>query len=352
MIPAVKLIVALSIIYVSIQFIKFYKRRRRIIKLIDKIPGPPNIAFAPLINHAVAIFYLDSLNHKLGTLTLTYYMMSNLHVTYPEEGICRFWLGFKPIVLLYSPETVESVLISTTNLDKNNDYQFFEPWIGEGLVTSKRNKWRFRRKILTPAFHFRILHDFLPIMNQEATRLIKKFNRHDFCGKNSSFNITNPIAMCTLDTICETAMGLNMNCQDNEDFGYVQALHTVGETALARVIKPWLWLDSIFYSTEEGKRFVRAKNTMHEFTTRVIAERKEDWQREMGLNGDEKFNYDSRRLSDVSFLDGIRESSFFSSKNKRLAFLDLLLHQHLVTDNMTIDDVREEVDTFMFAVSI
>lgn len=354
MILSVKLFVILLTIYVSIQLIKFYKRRKRIVQLIEKIPGPPNIACAPLINHAIAVFYLDSLDHKLGTFTLTYYLMSNLHVTYPEEGICRFWMGLKPTVLLYSPETVEAVLISTINLNKTNEYRFFEPWIGEGLVTSKRNKWHFRRKILTPAFHFRILHDFLPIMNQEATKLIRKFNKLEFCGKDSSFDITHPIAMCTLDTICETAMGLNINCQDNEDFGYVQALHTVGETVLTRVTKPWLWLDSIFYSTEEGKRFVRAKNTMHEFTTRVIVERKEDWQREMDSKGksDKRFKNDNCRLSDASTLDDIRESSFFSSNNKRLAFLDLLLYQHLIAGNMTIDDVREEVDTFMFAVSI
>lgn len=352
MILSAKLFIILTLIYVSIRLTKFYRKRRKIAELIDKIPGPPNLSFAPFINHGIVVLYLDLLKHKLGTFTLTYHIMSNMHIAFPEEGLCRYWLGFRPVVLLYSPETVESILVSTKNLNKSIEYRFFEPWIGEGLVTSKRNKWHFRRKILTPAFHFKILNDFLPIMNQEATKLIKKLNKCDFCGPDRVIDITKPIAMCTLDTICETAMGLNINCQDNQDFGYVQALHTVGETALTRVTKPWLWPDLIFYSTDVGKRFTRAKNTMHEFTTKVIVERREEWQRQLNLDGDLLETRKNKGRNDCLTLDEIKESSFFSLNNKRLAFLDLLLQHHLIEDNMTIDDVREEVDTFMFAVSI
>ena len=45
-------------------------------------------------------------------------------------------------------------------------YPLFEDWLGKGLVTNNGESWQQRRKFLTPAFHFQILKDFLPIINK------------------------------------------------------------------------------------------------------------------------------------------------------------------------------------------
>lgn len=355
-----KLLISLLTIYISIKLFKWIKKRRRLVEIIERLPGPPNIPFAPIINHTSVVIYLDWLRHPLGTFTLAYHQLSNLHRLFPNEGILRFWLGMKPVVVVYSPENIESLLNSTTVINKAEEYQVFEPWIGEGLVTSRANKWRFRRKILTPAFHFTILNDFLPIMNEEASKLVIKLNRHSYLNQEKTFDITPLITLCTLDTICETAMGVNINCQADEHSVYVQSLYEVGEMALSRVTRPWLWSDFIFYLTETGRRFRRAKNIMHEFSIKVIRERKQAWQKELFVGG-ELVESSNRQTGSVMPkgkprrtipLDEIRNSSFFAKGNKKLAFLDLLLHQHLIENTMSIDDVREEVDTFMFAVSI
>lgn len=345
-----KVLLTLIAVWLATKLFRWYKRRQKLIEAIEKLPGPPNIPFMPVLNHTLVIIYLDSLKHKLGTFTLAYHVISNVHKLFPRTGICRIWLGWKPVVILYSPENIESVLNSTSVINKADEYRFFEPWIGEGLVTSKKVKWRFRRKILTPAFHFRILNDFLPIMNEEATKLIRKLNQRKYLDKNKVIDITPLIALCTLDTICETAMGVNINCQADEHSPYVRALHEVGEMALSRVTRPWLWLDSVFYLTESGRRFTAAKNIMHEFTTRVILERKAAWEKELGAGLSSEGSKQSDGQTDNLTIDQLRASAFFAT-GKRLAFLDLMLHQHLIEHTMTIDDVREEVDTFMFAVS-
>lgn len=356
-----KVVVTLFAIYLGVKFTRWHKKRRRLVDAIEKIPGPPIVPFAPVINHALVMIYLDSLKHRLGSFVIIYHLISTLYTLFPETGICRFWLGWKPIVVLFSPENVEQVLNSTQVINKADEYRFFEPWIGEGLVTSKRNKWRFRRKILTPAFHFRILNDFLPIMNSEATKLIKKLNNSKYlkltsrlrtdntrasdCNHEPTIDIAPLIALCTLDTICETAMGVNINCQANDQTSYVKSLYEVGEMALTRVTRPWLWFDRIFYLTETGRRFTRAKDAMHDFSTKVILERKTEWERALnGLKAD-------RDGSNKMTFDEVMESDLFRSGNKRLAFLDLMLYQHLIENTMTIEDIREEVDTFMFAVS-
>lgn len=354
-------VVSLFAIYFAIKFTEWMKDRQRLIEAIEKLPGPPNFPILPLINHAITIVYIDFLKHPYGTFTLAYQAMLNMNRIYPEEGLVRIWMATKPVVILYSPETIESVLLSTTVINKADEYRFFEPWIGEGLVTSKAAKWRVRRKILTPAFHFRILGDFLPIMNQEATRLIEKLNNVKYLDKDKPFDITPLIALCTLDTICETAMGLNINCQADEQSPYVRALHEVAEQALNRVIRPWLWTDTLFYLTESGKKFVKARDVMHQFTTKVILERKSEWEQQLLLDrsaskqgmshNDESSGKQATREGSAMSLEELRSSAFFTSGNKRLAFLDLMLHQHLIEKTMSIEDIREEVETFMFAVS-
>lgn len=335
-----KLAAALLLVYLSVKLYRWYARRRKLVQAIEQLPGVPAVPMAPILNHAVTLIYLDLIDHRLGTFVIIYYLLSTVYALFPEQGICTFWVGWRPFVMLFAPENVEAILTSTTVLNKGIEYSVFEPWIGEGLVTSKRNKWRFRRKILTPAFHFRILNDFLPVMNQEASKLVRKFNQEKYLKQ--VFDVSPVIALCTLDTICETAMGVNMNSQDEENSIYVQSLKELAEMALTRVARPWLWSDFVFYRTEAGKRFTKAKDVMHAITTKVILDRKADWERMLADRPS------TGKEANITF-DDVLDSTFFKSGDKKLAFLDLMLHQHLIENNMSIDDIREEVDTFMFA---
>lgn len=360
-----KTLIALIVVYALVKLTRLFKQRVRLIKAVEKLPGPPAPYHVPLVNHAFVLLYIDLLKHKLGTWVIVYHLVSGLSKLFPETGISSFWLGWKPFVALFSPENVETILTSTQILDKASEYRFFEPWIGEGLVTSKRKKWRFRRKILTPAFHFRILNDFLPIINDEASKLVRKLNNIKFIGQANDddddgdeaktarqIDIVPIVALCTLDTICETAMGVNINCQENENSDYVKSLYELSEIALQRVTRPWLWLDLVFYRTKSGKQFVEANSVMQKISTDVILERKQEWlqmlNRDIEKPTTSKQSPPQPQTVAMSF-DDVLESSLFKSGNKRLAFLDLMLHQHLIEKTMSIDDIREEVDTFMFA---
>ncbi|XP_011704949.1 PREDICTED: cytochrome P450 4C1-like, partial [Wasmannia auropunctata] len=104
------------------------------------------------------------------------------------------------------------------------------------------------------------------------------------------------------------------------------------------VTRQWLRNDWIYSWTTKGKEQKKILKILHEFTERIIAERKFYHER---TNGRFLKNFDdvsSVKEDDVQTM-GIRK--------KRLALLDLLIaasREGLLTDS----DIREEVDTFMF----
>lgn len=52
------------------------------------------------------------------------------------DGVCKLWIGPKLIVFLFRPADVELILSSHEYIDKSAEYDFFKPWLGEGLLIS------------------------------------------------------------------------------------------------------------------------------------------------------------------------------------------------------------------------
>lgn len=52
------------------------------------------------------------------------------------NGVIRLWIGHKVVVFLYDPRDVEVILSSHVYIDKSAEYQFFKPWLGDGLLIS------------------------------------------------------------------------------------------------------------------------------------------------------------------------------------------------------------------------
>ncbi|XP_049628391.1 cytochrome P450 4V2-like [Suncus etruscus] len=235
----------------------------------------------------------------------------------------KFWVGTVPLVALYRAESVETILCSSKQIDKAYVYTFIKPWLGLGLLTSTGNKWQSRRKMLTPTFHFTILEDFLDVMNEQANILVNKLEEY---ANKEKFNCTFNITLCTLDIICETAMGKNIGAQVNDDSEYVHAVCRMSDLILQRIKTPWFWVDNLFFMFKQGQEHKRTLKILHDFTNNVITERAIVMQKE-----------EECRMKNNT------------SKSKRKAFLDLLLK---VTDaegnKLSHEDIREEVDTFMF----
>ncbi|KAE9418394.1 hypothetical protein Angca_004160 [Angiostrongylus cantonensis] len=249
-------------------------------------------------------------------------------------GLAKIWIG-------------PPILESSTNISKPSQYDIISKWIGTGLLTSTNEKWLRRRKMLTSAFHFNVLQGYHEIFVQQGEILVNLLAR-----EKGFFDLFPYIKRCALDIICETAMGTPIHCQTDGNSEYVQAVqrltsilwkHQRQDTfcflflfCLTSVFYflvmfvsprfPWLWLKPIWYLSGFGFEFNRLVKLTNGFTRKVIAERKcVVVEREWELCEDNEGN----------------------TNKKKLAFLDLLLYMQR-SHELTDEDIREEVDTFMF----
>ncbi|KAM5194429.1 cytochrome P450 4V2 [Mantella aurantiaca] len=242
--------------------------------------------------------------------------------------LLKIWVGPVPFLILYHAETVETILSTSKHMDKGFPYKFFHPWLGKGLLTSTGEKWRSRRKMLTPTFHFTILSEFLEVMDEQSRILVEKFKtRLD----KDAFNCFMDITLCALDIISETAMGKKIHAQSNSSSEYIQAIYKMSDILHRRQRLPWLWPDFLYSKLAEGKEHDKNLHILHLFTETVIRER-------------------VKALKDQGFLEEQPSGDANSGKSKkRRAFLDLLLSSTDDAGNkLSYKDIREEVDTFMF----
>ncbi|KAL7303068.1 hypothetical protein TKK_0004284 [Trichogramma kaykai] len=251
--------------------------------------------------------------------------------------IFKLWVMHVPVVVIMTAEDAEVLLSSSKNIVKASVYDFLHGWFGTGLLTSAGAKWKQRRKILTPAFHFNVLKRYVDIAIENDEKTLQQLKS---LGESSEQQIVPFLTNFTLNVICEAAMGTALAGKEKLQKDYKQAVLDMGDTFIYRLLRPWLRQDWAFYITSEGRKQKRALEYLHRFTSNIIKERMDYHEKTGGqflknLNEDEE----SSEVKEV-----------FGLKKKRLAMLDLLIAAYKENgDQIDEEGIREEVDTFMFA---
>ncbi|KAG8251981.1 hypothetical protein J6590_068706 [Homalodisca vitripennis] len=246
------MIVELLLLALLLLILRFFVFKSKTQRMYDLFPGPRSY---PIIGS------LLEFNYPKVEVTETLKQLS-----YKYGPVYSIKMGMEPVVCIRSPHDFEAVLGSTTIIDKAPLYWPLYPWLNRGLLTSGGSKWRKHRKILTPAFHFRVLDKFVPVFEKNARILVEKLG--GMVGKE--FDIMPTIALCSLDIISETAMGLEVNAQSKES-KYVKAVNELQEIIAHRnfdVIRRCF----LFHFLPEGRRHNKLIKYLHSVTENTRGE--------------------------------------------------------------------------------
>ncbi|XP_011701315.1 PREDICTED: cytochrome P450 4C1-like [Wasmannia auropunctata] len=293
-------------------------------RLINLIPGPPGY---PIVGNILQYFGSQEEQWKIL-----------INHTKQYCPILKIWVFFKPIVSIFHPDDLETILSSTKHIEKTVFYHTLQPWLGTSILTSEGAKWHSRRKLLTPTFHFNILQQFVKILIEEAEKMTKSLKNTEGIVVKDLIPF---VSKHTLNAICETAMGTSLENLGALQQQYQKALCRMTELYYYRLKWQWLYFDWILSLIPKCREQTKIVKILHECTEKIIAERKLYHER---TNGQHLKNFDN----DISEEKDDAETS--GMRKKRLAMLDLLIaasREGLMTDL----DIREEVDTFMFAGS-
>ncbi|KAI9563276.1 hypothetical protein GHT06_010734 [Daphnia sinensis] len=295
--------------------------RSRTVKLINAIPGRKPL---PLLGN---LLDLDVYNEEfLKMMTIDWVK---------EYGpIYRVWLCTRPFVALSSPELVQKILASSKHITKSSDYSNFSNWLGNCMFTSTGAHWKNRRRLVTPGFHFQNHNNFIDIFNEKSSNCAAEFERIIDAHGVTKIDVTHLMAKCSLDIICETAMGQQTKLEKEKEI-YVSNIHRICQIFVERVNRPWLSNDWIYKFCSLGRESELCINALHAFTNKVTRERREVLLQHPNKN--------SNQIEISEIVKGKPQSK------SRFAIVDGLIEASNNGADLDDNGIREEIDLITFA---
>ncbi|XP_044044523.1 cytochrome P450 4F3 isoform X1 [Siniperca chuatsi] len=241
---------------------------------------------------------------------------------------CSWFLGpFYHLVRLFHPDYVKPLLMAPASITVKDEliYSHLRPWLGQSLLLSNGEEWSRKRRLLTPAFHFDILKNYIAKFNTSTNTMHDKW-RHLVAEGMTNIEMFDHISLMTLDSLLKCAFSYNSNCQQSTS-EYVSAIVELSDLIIDRrqkILHHWEW---IYWKTQKGKRFKKALSIVHRFTREVVQKRRAliSQQRE-------------------------KETDFTTAPQRKKDFVDIiLLSRDEDGQGLTDEEIQAEANTFMFA---
>jgi cytochrome P450 len=292
-------------------YLVHYRTQKRIRTLTSNIPGPltlPILGNAPTFAGANLVQLLQKLVEAINKY----------------GPVVRFWMGNKLYIVISDAESIEKILTSKALIKKNSPVSKIVN--GSGKVAPDVDKWKIHRTIVSSTFNNNVLDQFMWSFVENSLILAQKLK---LLANGSAFDIYPFVCACTLDIICETTMGTNVNHQMEGDDVFVKNLLHALEELGGTVETPWIinyWIQNRKKQYEKDKEI--SMKYLHEFVDKVITEKLASRR-----NGFQQ----NRGKKQVEYVQWIR--------GKEMCLLDLLIQDN----QLSMEEIRDELCTLMVA---
>ncbi|XP_044739873.1 cytochrome P450 4V2-like [Chrysoperla carnea] len=233
----------------------------RICYYASKMPGPRAY---PLIGNAT--LFLES--HEVSTRNII-----SASLKY-QNTLSRLWLGPIPMILSSDPEIVQELLTNPNVLEKPTLMKLV--WMdamGSSILISNVPVWKHDRNIITRGFNPNILKSYFDIFVEKNHILTEKLDLE--LNKGTSFDIFGYLARTTLDAVCESVMGVNVNSYDEST--YFNASHSAMNLVMIRILSGFKLFPFYYRFTKDYKVACKNRDTLRKFTENVIAEKRNEY---------------------------------------------------------------------------
>ncbi|XP_006902975.1 PREDICTED: cytochrome P450 4A11-like [Elephantulus edwardii] len=297
----------LSLVLLLLKAAQFYLDRQWLLKALQQFPSPPS-------------HWLFGHKHEFQTDQELPQLMKWVE-KFPCA--CPRWLwGSKAFISIYDPDYMK-VVLARSDVKTHERYRFLVPWIGYGLILLEGQTWFQHRRLLTPAFHYDILKPYVRLMADSVQVMLDKWEK--LIIEDPYLELFEHVSLMTLETIMKCAFSHKGSIQlDKNSNSYVHAIRNMNNLVFSRVRNAFYQNDFIYRLTPDGRLAHHSSQLSHQHTDQVIKLRKAQLQENGGLEN--------------------------IKKKKHLDFLDILLSTNTEDgSNLSDQELRAEVDTFMFA---
>ncbi|XP_058823415.1 cytochrome P450 4c21-like [Topomyia yanbarensis] len=184
----------------------------------------------------------------------------NTALSHPAK-LFKMWIGFVPMICTNDTNMAQKILTHPDCMQKPYFYDFFK--LEYGVFSAHYDIWKGQRKALNPTFNQKIINGFIPIFDTCAQNLTKRLMNH------KTVQIIPFIQRCTLEMVCATTIGTDLNRQEGADkLSYLidKIFHFVSR----RILSVFIHLEYVYRLTQDYRTEQRIRKEAYKYANEIL----------------------------------------------------------------------------------